>query len=303
MNCLHPIEVRQWAGDDVKYKTNSFHLVPCGKCIACLSRRRNDWSFRLQKEQEHSSYSFFLTLTYDDQNIPLKIQDNKPYFVFNKKHIQDYLKRVRHFGSKMNLNIRYYCVSEYGSKIHRPHYHMQLFVKNDNLLQAQKQISDVLRKEWIFGFCTVKPTDSANIHYVTKYCLKSLEEKYDDCIDDVFILASKNPYIGYEAEKTLEKQPYEIPMVFNNGCKQAMPRIFRNKLGFSGFASKMSEEDPRFSFNLYLNLKRSFLSLNPFADLKNNEFDAKAFALFCERRLKDFEDEHIRRNLTRLEKL
>ena len=110
MNCLHPILVRDWSQrcinpnepfedkrNYISYRTNSYSYKPCGKCVACLSRRRNDWTYRLTKEKEMSDYTYFLTLTYDQANIPIRIVDNTPYFVFDKTHVQKYLKRVRYF--------------------------------------------------------------------------------------------------------------------------------------------------------------------------------------------------------------
>lgn len=298
MRCFHPIEVREWQGEEVKRKTNSYRLVPCGKCVACLSRKRNDWTFRLQKERAGSDYSFFLTLTYNDENIPLRIVDDKPYFVFNKKHIQDYLKRVRYYVGELNsdITVRYYCVSEYGKKTQRPHYHMQLFVKNDKNLQYHKSICKILESNWDYGYFQRKVTDDANIHYVTKYCIKSLDEVDSRCIDMPFILCSKRPYLGECAEKDIEKQPFTIPVVFNNGVRNAMPRIYRQHLGFAGCSVPESEFDPRLNAVTYDEMYRDFKRLHEKSSFRE-------FQIFVNDRLRSYEESAKRRQLTRQEKL
>ena len=240
MMCLHPISVREWYDPSItkyfktsngrlqaitcdlpKKQSKRYHLVPCGKCVACLSRRRNEWTYRLSKEQEMSDYTYFLTLTYDQANIPIRIQDNTPYFVFDKSHLQKYLKRVRYFMKELNpdLNCQYYAVSEYGSKGSRPHYHMLFYVKNDKYLRYKRQIEMILRETWNLGFTTIKAANPANIHYVTKYCVKSLDQVPPGCIDPVFVLASKKNYLGGSFESTLEKQAPDS-FVYMNGMKQ-----------------------------------------------------------------------------------
>lgn len=299
MRCLHPIEVREWQGSEGnKVKTNSYRLVPCGKCVACLSRRRNDWTYRLMQEQRSSSYSFFLTLTYDDNNIPVSSKDGLLYYVFNKKDVQDYLKRIRYYITQLsyNLSCRYLGVSEYGGKTKRPHYHMQFFVHGDDGLKYHKSICKILSDQWTLGFMSRKPTNPANIHYVTKYCIKSLEQTEKGTLDDTFILSSKKPYLGYKAEDTLEKQPCDQPVVFLNGMRQAMPRIYRNKLGFAGVNIPESDQDPRFSRDGYRKMLEEYRRTH-------ERFSIEEFSKFCNSRLLQFEKDAIRRQTARNDKL
>lgn len=279
MYCLHPISVRKYKevkpyvnlNNRVvnKERTNEYHLVPCGKCVACLSRRRNEFTFRLKQEQNYSDYSYFLTLTYDQSNIPIKVVENRPYFVFNKKDVQDYMKRIRYYLSKLNkeIKISYFLVSEYGAHTFRPHYHMLLFVKNDKYFQWKKSIEILLEKQWQKGFFVIKPTNDANIHYCTKYCIKNLEEMPSQCIEPVFTLASKRPYLGSGAEGTIDRQfddfngtEYREPVVYNNGCRTAMPRIYRQKLGITGLPSALASDDPRMTQEQYDNEYKRFIS-------------------------------------------
>lgn len=204
MYCLHPIEVAKWAElpDGSKIKTNNFRLVPCGKCVACLSRLRNAWTYRLTMEQENSSYSYFVTLTYDDDHLPGERK-------FSKPDVQKYLKRVRYFLGELNkdLAITYYCISEFGATTKRPHYHMLVFVKNDKTGRYRNIVPDALRDCWQDGYSVVKATSPANIHYVTKYSVKSLRDDHfdtDQPSDKPFVLCSKNSYLGSGVEESLD---------------------------------------------------------------------------------------------------
>lgn len=304
MKCLHPILVREWqdrldpkTGTYKKVRTNSFQYVPCGSCVSCLSQKRNQWTYRLQKERSSSDYSFFLTLTYNEENIPVKINEGLPYFVFNKKHVQDYLKRVRFMVSKINKDLvcRYYCVSEYGKKTLRPHYHMQFFVKNDKNLQYLKSICKILEAEWTFGYFQRKTTDDANIHYVTKYCIKSLDELDSKCIDPPFILCSKRPYLGESAEDLISKQSIQ-DKVFLNGFSMPTPRIYSEKLHINKSSSTSDSYDPRLSESLYTSFIEEYRRTHSY-------FSLKEFTFWYQKRIERFESDAVRRQLTRNEKL
>lgn len=45
--------------------------VPCGHCTECLKRRQNDLAVRCQREAASRGSMCFLTLTYDEENLPL----------------------------------------------------------------------------------------------------------------------------------------------------------------------------------------------------------------------------------------
>lgn len=320
MYCLHPISVRKWYDpspehalttssgkvhfvrcDMPKKQSSEYHLVPCGKCIACLSRRRNEWTYRLTQENNHSDYSFFGTLTYSDENIPqiCTIEGKKQYLTFYKLDVQRFIKRVRYFISKIAPEIKctYFAVSEYGSVTHRPHYHYLFFVKNDKYHKQRKQIEKILRECWFYGFSVVAPPSPARIHYVTKYCLKGVDKKPDDCFEDVFTLCSKASYIGSGHYNTLESQADNSapdPVVFFNGNKQAMPRIYRNKLGLAGMPNEMYDE--RLTMNQYNVMRARYLK-------SHSSFDQADFAVWCNLKLKQYEQLARERQLKRQEKL
>ena len=48
---------------------SSFKL-PCGQCSGCRAGRAKEWSIRCAHEAKMHDRNCFLTLTYDDQNVP-----------------------------------------------------------------------------------------------------------------------------------------------------------------------------------------------------------------------------------------
>ena len=63
-SCLHPLRVRN------KF-TNEMVTIPCGKCEACTSRKSYSMVQRLQMERCSWKYCLFVTLTYDNDHLPL----------------------------------------------------------------------------------------------------------------------------------------------------------------------------------------------------------------------------------------
>lgn len=79
MNCTSPITIKRPGCTDkplsfvkgfkpYRYETL---VVGCGKCMACIQKRQNDYAFRLRAEAERRCSMVFVTLTYSEDNLPL----------------------------------------------------------------------------------------------------------------------------------------------------------------------------------------------------------------------------------------
>ena len=146
MDCTSPVRVN---GD----------TFPCGKCINCRARSRQEWVFRLRMEYRSSDFGLFVTLTYNDEKLP-------PDGV-SKRDVQLFLKRLRkNFDSRV---LRYYICSEYGDHTHRAHYHGLLFF---NGIERTADLYDIITNSWSNGFVQFGEIEEGSIVYVTKYCLK-----------------------------------------------------------------------------------------------------------------------------------
>ena len=67
MKCLKPILLQK--NVDRSLYPDGLE-VPCGKCLACRITKRREWSLRMFHELHYHKDSSFVTLTYDDCNIP-----------------------------------------------------------------------------------------------------------------------------------------------------------------------------------------------------------------------------------------
>jgi len=151
---------------------------------------------------EHSA---FVTLTYDEENLP---KDNS----LNPKEFQKWIKRLRKEYSPKKL--RYFGVGEYGDKSDRPHYHAILYGvepcwKGQSMFDKEGQCCppcDRISKTWGKGLVfigTVTP-DSAGYccGYVTKKMTSEktdFQKKYLKGRNPEFARMSLRPGIGTEA--------------------------------------------------------------------------------------------------------
>lgn len=194
--------------------------VPCGKCMACLSNRRKQWTFRLKQELNSSLSAFFLTLTYDDEHIPYV--DGLP--AVSKRDVQLWLKRLRKAISP--IQIRYFIVSEYGSRTFRPHYHALLFN-----FPIEVDLQSILEKTWSNGFVSVGSVTGASISYCAKYCLQ-----YSDFPNEYvrpFMLCSRKPAIGssYLTDDMIAYHKRTMANYTNeNGVKAPLPKYYKDKI-------------------------------------------------------------------------
>jgi hypothetical protein len=224
-----------------KTKTGIYKDVPCGRCNYCLANNRKQWSYRLQKEFKKSISAYFVTLTYDDQNMPITFDENdNPYPVLDKDDFQKFMKRIRKEDTKIKYEkglyhyetdkngtkkkvldnrLIYYSVGEYGSNNLRPHYHIILF----NLFR-----DDLIVKHWNKGHVDVGTVSLKSINYVTKYVINKYEMK--GYFVPPFALISKG--IGREHFEENRRLFANAKTVVNEGgFKQSMPRYYKKMLG------------------------------------------------------------------------
>lgn len=203
MECIHP------------YVMNGCEY-PCGKCRACRVNHTREWALRLMHEREYWDLASFVTLTYDDENLPFDKG-------LQKRDVQGFLKRLRKdLGDR---KIKYYAAGEYGDNTKRPHYHLIMFgigYDDDEL------IKDNWKKGYIYiGYVTYK-----SCRYVAEYCQKKLggdmaKKEYGNK-EPPFQLVSKG--IGLKwLEENANKIKNEL-VVKNGGKTFAVPRYYRKKL-------------------------------------------------------------------------
>lgn len=146
--CTRPILIRNKKISSLGVTLrNSFIKVPCGNCDECLRKRAKDLYVRSRFVIENAALSggntFMCCLTYG-LKAPFFVCDGKKYYCFNKKHVQDFIKRLRinldrFYNRNYNVDapdFKYLVTSEFGTSdlgYHLPHYHL--------LFSFEKQVS------------------------------------------------------------------------------------------------------------------------------------------------------------------
>lgn len=124
--------------------------------------------------------SCFVTLTYDEQNVP---QD----YSVTKRDLQLFFKKLR--KSLRGKKIRYLACGEYGDQTLRPHYHLLLFNHSfpDKKLHAERQGNRIFKSEkldTLWGKSQINEIGNLTYQsaaYVARYTLKKINgDRADD---------------------------------------------------------------------------------------------------------------------------
>lgn len=142
-------------------------LRPCGKCQGCLRRRRRGWVGRMLAEQAALGDTSFITLTYEDDQLPLRHHRGLDIWIptLEKSHAKNWIRSVRRKATPRGLPMRFFMAAEYGTKTGRPHYHVILFGIGPTWMKDFEPC-------WKRGFQSWYPASAASMAYVAKYCLK-----------------------------------------------------------------------------------------------------------------------------------
>lgn len=243
-------------------------VVPCGRCPNCRSNKRQSWIYRLECEARQYPLSLFVTLTYDDEHLPMKrigsdlFAEEVP--VVSKRDVQLFMKRLRRRYE--DCKIRFFLTSEYGTENGRPHYHMILF----GFPFTGKKAGDLLAECWQQGFVQAHPLTQREISYTCKYMYE--KSAIPSVLQDVefakpFMMCSRRPGIGYAwlSEYILDfyrKHPRDYVMSAH-GLRQALPRYYADKLYDDDMKEFLNELRDKFYGELQWKNHCNFLAANP----------------------------------------
>ena len=119
--------------------------------------------------------SVFVTLTYDDDHVPITFDvkgDQKLRLSLYKRDYQLFFKRLRKAGKVF----KYYLCGEYGSKTFRPHYHFIGFGLSEDDL-------DLIQETWDKGHVEIGTVTMKSCNYVAGYIQKKL---YGEVADNFY---------------------------------------------------------------------------------------------------------------------
>lgn len=213
-------------------KTGELQTVACGQCMGCRIERSRQWAVRITHEVKCHEDNCFLTLTYNDENLPKN-------GTLVKEHMQLFFKRLR--KSIEPVKVRYYQCGEYGSRTQRPHYHCILFGYDFSDKKYLKKSGDYslytserLDALWTYGHCLIGEVTFDSARYVAGYCVDKLTgdlglEAYQATGRiPPFSTMSRRPGIGALWLEKFASDVYPADEVISNG-HAAMPPAFYDK--------------------------------------------------------------------------
>lgn len=241
MPCYHPKPgyryiVRPTPGQPIGTKEPC--VRPCGYCVGCRLEYARQWAVRCTHEAMMHDENCFLTLTYNNENLP----NDKS---INKRDLQLFFKRLRKDISP-NV-IKYYAAGEYGDRLGRPHYHVCLFgyypedasplrpgrfkyfksrfsASNEHALYT----SPSLEKIWGKGFISLGDLTFESAGYVARYCMKKINGKmafdhYQGKTPEFALISQGIGKSWYEKYKT---DIYPKDFTTLNGARMNAPRYY-----------------------------------------------------------------------------
>lgn len=241
MPCYHPIVGYRAENGSIHFAqlqrngTTETITVACGQCIGCKLERSRTWAMRCVHEAALYKRNCFITLTYNDENLPHRGQLTYNDFVL-------FMKRLR----KHQRDIRFYLGGEYGSDNDRPHFHAILFNWDWEDKQYFKTTgsgekiytSKQLEKLWPYGYSSSAAMTFESAAYIARYCMQKVtgekaQEHYQrhDYLGEYqltpeFNQASRRPGLGADWLRFYKNDVYTNDYVIINGVETNVPKFY-----------------------------------------------------------------------------
>jgi len=232
--------------------------LACGRCSGCRLEGARQWAIRCLHESSLHEENSFITLTYDEENLPRGES-------LQKIHFQKFIRKLR--KKYPDEKIRYYHCGEYGGQFERPHYHAILFgfkfpdqeiwakgITKQTKGGLPQQVTDstytsaILDEIWGKGLCQIGAVNLKSAAYIARYIMKKinggLREKRDPETDlrhydfvDVstgeiieqnpeYTTMSRRPGIGQGWYKKYKTDVYPNDSVIINGHEVKGPKYY-----------------------------------------------------------------------------
>lgn len=209
------------------WDSKQVQVCRCGQCVSCKLVYARDWAIRCSLEASLHEHNYFITLTYDDLNLPKGEFLDYSGTVWESNlcpsDVQKFLKNLRewerttygHVGTKV-----FYC-GEYGSLTGRPHYHLCIFgcVEIPDLSFSFKKGDHKFYKSALYesfwskvipgagkvlrGFVDISECSFDTVAYTARYCMKKVDrydkkmflKSYDKLDDNLRLPVRQPPFI------------------------------------------------------------------------------------------------------------
>lgn len=297
---------------NVKIMRNDFTFVKCGQCKGCRLAESVEKANRCTLETYSHRKNYFLTLTYDDEHLPL---NNKIDFetgevtdilvpTLRREHIVGFNKSLRDYLDYHNLTFEdespmkiMYC-GELGERTGRPHYHGIYCGLNIPDLQYYKTTfngdilynSPMLSKIWKKGHVVIGQADWQSSAYVARYVMKKHKGQdkgiyFLNCMEPEFCQCSthlgKEYYDKYK-EDIFSEDKIIIPDKKKGFRQIAPPTTFNSWFeaespeDFEKIKSKRQENAKRL---MELEMSKTDLSIDEYLEVKRLNFEERIKAL------------------------
>jgi hypothetical protein len=205
--------------------------IPCGNCVGCRLAYSRRWATRCVHEASCHSANCFITLTFNNENLPATGS-------IDVRDVQLFIKRLRKDISP--LKIRYAACGEYGTLLSRPHYHLLIFGYDfPDKRPFQKHKGNIyfrsaqLERLWPFGYSSIGSLTFESAAYTARYIMKKQKgvdydnKVYYDGRRPEFFVCSRRPGLGLFWIAKYHRQVAENGfIVIRNGVRVGVPRYY-----------------------------------------------------------------------------
>jgi len=257
MPCLYPLSGYKtaaggWTPNKQRSPRGEPLTVPCGQCLGCRLTYSRHWAIRCLHEAQMHRDNIFLTLTYAPEHLPAGRS-------LDKKAVPQFMADLR--SELGHPAIKYFHCGEYGTDLHRPHYHVLIFgfrPSDERSCPSQKgsyplYVSSMLERLWPWGFCPYGELNFETAAYTARYATKKITgkkaashyERVDPETGEIFNLQPEYATMsnrGGIGRSWLEKYFSEVypsdtvlvngrlvrpPRFYDKICKELNPDIFQ----------------------------------------------------------------------------
>lgn len=247
-----------------------YETIPCRHCWACLVNYSQEWATRIMLEAKNYKDVYFLTLTYDDDNIvpPANPKSNFAGTLY-PDDVTQFIDSIRHDLRTQGIkDIKYFYCGEYGQGTDkpRPHYHMILFgvpldwSENydwyvDKTFFKERFKNPYIDKYWDKGMVEISVCEWNAAAYTARYCVKKIFEKESDYDNEgvyhEFVRMSNGigkKYYQENKDKIYKNDSVLMKNIHGNTCNYKPPKYFDKMF---------KEERPTEMWEIKLNRKRT----------------------------------------------
>lgn len=176
-----------------------FEQIPCKYCWACRLNYSAEWATRIMLEAQKYECNWFLTLTYDDEHVPIAEKtsgekdgqviewenDGTWGYTLAPEDMKTFMNTLRkNYERKGHKGIKYFYCGEYGENTRRPHYHIILLncpldiglfynTHIDTNFKAHWKSLEV-ENIWKKGMIDIAELEWSCAAYVARYCTKKV---------------------------------------------------------------------------------------------------------------------------------